>query len=109
MIDHPEPWEVAAAREHGIHDAVAMVILAAGALALALLPPARLVALTGLRLGMAAVLATAASMAGGVVAQALWFAAHGFLFLALFSVAGHIEAATFGPIVDRIAGKDHKP
>lgn len=109
MMDHPEPWEVAAAREHGAVDALAMAILAAGALVWALIPPARLVALTGLRLGVAAILAASAALASGVVAQALAFGAHGFLFLALFSVAGHLEAMTLGPIVDRIAGKDAKP
>ena len=109
VMDHPEPWEVAAAREHGAMDALAMVILVAGALVWALVPSARLVALTGLRLGVAAILAASAALASGVVAQALAFGAHGFLFLALFSVAGHLEAMTLGPIVDRIAGKDAKP
>lgn len=109
MSDGPEPWEIAAAREHGAGDAVALTILAIGALIWSLIPPTRLVALTALRLCMAAALATAAVLTGGVVAQVLSFAAHGFLFLALFSVASHVEAATFGPIVDRIAGKDTKP
>lgn len=108
MMDHPEPWEVAAAREHWAVDAVAMAILAAGALAWALIPPARLVALTGLRLGVAAILVASSALTGGVVAQVLSFAAHGFLFLALFSVAGHIEATTLGPIADRIAGKEKR-
>lgn len=109
MMDHLEPWEVAAAREHGALDFIAIVILAAAAMAWALIPPARLVALTGLRLCVAAILTASATLTGGVVAQVLSFAAHGFLFLALFSVAGHIEATTLGPIADRIAGKDAKP
>lgn len=109
MMDHPEPWEVAAAREHRLMDAVAIALLAAPALAWAMVPPARLVALTGLRLGVAAILAASATLTGGVVAQVLAFAAHGFLFLALFSVAGHVEATTLGPIADRIAGKESKP
>lgn len=104
--DAPEPWDIAAAREHGLRDWLAMAILAAGALAWALVPSARLVAFTALRLGAAALLATATLVTSGLVAQALSFAAHGFLILALFSLAAHVEAATFGPLVDRIAGRD---
>lgn len=109
MMDHPEPWKVAAAREHGAVDAIAIAILAAGALVWALTPPARLVALTGLRLAVAAIMAGASVATSGIVASVFWFAASGFAFLALFSIAGHIEAAALGPLVDRIAGKEHAP
>ncbi len=105
----PEPWEIAAAREHGVRDGVAILLLGLGAAVLAILPPARLVALTALRLTAATVLAAGAMVTGGLLAKALAFGAHGFLLLAVFSIAAHVEAATFGPIVDRLTGKEAKP
>lgn len=106
MTPEPEPWDIAAAREHGLRDWLAMAIMAMGALAWALVPSARLVAFTALRLGAAALLATATLVTSGLVAQAFDFGSRAFLLLALFSLAGHVEAATFGPLVDRIAGRD---
>ena len=101
----PEPWDLAAQREHGLRDYAAIALLGVVGLVVALAPSARLVVLTGLRLAIAAGLLAVSALVTGWTAQVLLFAAHGFLVLALFSLAAHIEAATLGPLVDRIVGR----
>lgn len=107
--DAPEPWDIAAQREHGLRDALAILLLGVGALVVALLPTARLWVLTGLRLSVAALLASASLVAPALAAEALAWAAKGFVLLALLSLAAHVEAATLGPLVDRIVGREPTP
>lgn len=103
-MDHPdaEPWEVAAGREVGAGLMLTMVAVSA---VLAVVPPRRLVVLTGLRLGIAGVFAAWAMVLPGVLAKVSGLGAHGFLLLAALSVAAHVEGAVLGPVVDRLVGR----
>lgn len=106
MPDAPEPWDIAAAREHGVSDWAAVLLLGAGAALVAILPSLRLVVLTALRLSIAALLAAASLVAPSLAAEACAWGARGFVLLALLSIAAHVEGATLGPLVDRLVGKD---
>lgn len=101
-MTEPEPWEIAAAREHGARDHIAMLLLAGVSLAWAIIPPVRLLVLTALRLAMAGLLAALAWIAPDLLAKLLLFGAHAFVVLALLSIAAHIEGATLGPLADWI-------
>jgi len=43
------------------------------------------------------------------VQRAATFVGSAFAFLALFGLAAHVEAATLGPLVDRIVGRELTP
>lgn len=103
-MDNPdaEPWEIAAGREIGAGLLITMVAVSA---VLAVVPPKRLVVLTGLRLIVAGGFALAAMVAPGMLAKIAWFASSGFLLLAGLSVAAHVESAVLGPVVDRLIGR----
>lgn len=102
--DHPdvEPWEIAAGREIGMGLLLTMVAVSA---VLAIVPPKRLVVLTGLRLLIAGALALVAMCLSGMLAKVVWFGSSGFLLLAALSVASHVEGAVLGPLVDRLVGR----
>lgn len=104
MMDNPdaEPWEIAAGREIGAGLLITMVLVSA---VLAVVPPKRLVVLTGLRLLIAGALAVVAMCLSGTLAKIVWFGSSGFLLLAALSVAAHVEGAVLGPVVDRLVGR----
>lgn len=103
-MDNPdaEPWEIAAGREIGAGLLITMVLVSA---VLAVVPPKRLVVLTGLRLLIAGALAVVAMCLSGMLAKIVWFGSSGFLLLAVLSVAAHVEGAVLGPVVDRLVGR----
>lgn len=106
MLSEPEPFEIASMREHSYVDYAAILLLGLCALAWAVAPPVRLLVLTAVRVCIAALLITTSWAATGFLSTAMAWAGHAFLFLALFSVAAHVEAAVLAPLVDRIVGTD---
>lgn len=106
MCDDLEPYGVAGERALSGVDYAAIGLAFVVTACTACVPPLRLVVLTGVRLGIAGLLWVGGMMMPGVAATIMTWSAHAFMFLALFSVAAHVEAATLGPLVDRIVGMD---
>lgn len=104
-MTEPEPFEIASLREYGALDYAAILTMGVVALAIALLPPARLLALTSIRLAIAASLLALSWASSGWFSTITAWASHAFLLLAVLSVAAHIEGAVLGPVVDRIVGR----
>ena len=104
MVEH-ERSSALSVRGSGIADRAGTLLVASVAAAISVLPPARLLALTSIRLAIAASLLALSWASSGWFSTITAWASHAFLLLAVLSVAAHIEGAVLGPVVDRIVGR----
>lgn len=102
----PDQSSALSARGSGIADRAGTLLVASVAAAISVLPPARLLALTSIRLAIAAILLAISWASSGMISTVASWAGRTFVLLAMLSVAAHIEGALLRPIIDRIVGKE---